>query len=90
MSYRNSEGDRESLSRQSDQLSVSETRISNYITAALIRQLPLKAVTETLRNNREAVILVGVKSNVKNFFKGLVEANLAAQQEARGYNRHLR
>ena len=62
----------------------------NYITAALIRQLPLKAVTETLRNNREAVILVGIKSNVKNFFKGLVEANLAAQQEARGYNRHLR
>ena len=57
----------------------------NYITAALIRQPPLKAVTETLRNNREAVILVGVKQNVKHFFRGLYEANLAAQKEVRGF-----
>lgn len=57
----------------------------NDITAALIRQPPLKAVTETLRNNRETVILVGVKQNVKHFFRGLYEANLAAQKEVRGF-----
>lgn len=34
---------------------------------------------------REAVILVGVKQNVKHFFKGLYEANLAAQKEVRGF-----
>jgi hypothetical protein len=33
----------------------------------------------------EAVILVGVKQNVKHFFKGLYEANLAAQKEVRGF-----
>ena len=34
----------------------------------------------------EAVILVGVKQNVKHFFKGLYEANLAAQKEVRGFS----
>ena len=33
----------------------------------------------------EAVILVGVKQNVKHFFRGLYEANLAAQKEVRGF-----
>ena len=30
----------------------------------------------------EAVILVGVKQNVKHFFRGLYEANLAAQNKS--------
>lgn len=34
----------------------------------------------------EAAILVGVKQNVKHFFKGLYEANLAAQKEIRGFS----
>lgn len=34
----------------------------------------------------EAVILVGVKQNVKHFFRGLYEANLAAQKEVRGFS----
>lgn len=34
----------------------------------------------------EAVILVGVKQNVKRFFRGLYEANLAAQKEVRGFS----
>ncbi len=34
----------------------------------------------------EAVILVGVKQNVKHFFKGLYESNLTAQKEVRGFS----
>lgn len=34
----------------------------------------------------EAVILVGVKQNVKHFFRGLYEANLAAQKDVRGFS----
>lgn len=34
----------------------------------------------------EAVILVGIKQNVKHFFRGLYEANLAAQKEVRGFS----
>ena len=34
----------------------------------------------------EAVILVGVKQNVKHFFRGLYEANLAAHKEVRGFS----
>ena len=34
----------------------------------------------------EAVILVGVKQNVKHFFRGLYVANLAAQKDVRGFS----
>lgn len=33
---------------------------------------------------------MGMKQNVKQFFRGLYEANLAAQREFRGYNRRPR
>lgn len=36
-------------------------------------------------NKGEMVILVGVKQDVKHFFRGLYEANLAAQKEVRGF-----